>query len=245
MDGHVCPFCKQAFFVDDNVRNDKLIFLRSKADKSDAMNCKKFIVFYWYICPLCDKIDLSYRLRANGNNDLEGKIGNEYFKFSDIKYIPEQIIEDYKEAAIIVNLSPKASATLSRRCLQGIIRDFWGIKNKKSLMQEIDSIPQNEISEKERDALHALRSIGNIGAHPEKTNAIVDIEENEAKKMLKLVEFFIENWYVRRHEQELMLDEIKEIFKEKENIRNSYSNNNISNSNNVAFGENSTAKTGK
>src|SRR6266542_6816273 len=39
-------------------------------------------------------------------------------------YIPTGIIRDYEEACEIVNASPKASATLSRRCLLGIIRDF-------------------------------------------------------------------------------------------------------------------------
>ena len=43
-------------------------------------------------------------------------------------YIPQQIRNDYQEACSIRNLSPKASATLSRRCLQGMIRDFWEIK---------------------------------------------------------------------------------------------------------------------
>jgi integrase len=50
---------------------------------------------------------------------------------ADIKifpdYIPKPILDDYAEACLINNLSPKASATLSRRSLQGIIT-----KNKKS-----------------------------------------------------------------------------------------------------------------
>ncbi|MGA2468917.1 MAG: hypothetical protein ABSH06_31845 [Thermodesulfobacteriota bacterium] len=45
-------------------------------------------------------------------------------------YITEQLRNDYEEACLIKNKSPKASATLSRRCLQGMIRDFWGIKTK-------------------------------------------------------------------------------------------------------------------
>ena len=35
-------------------------------------------------------------------------------------YIPRAILEDYEEACLIRDLSPKASATLSRRCLQGM-----------------------------------------------------------------------------------------------------------------------------
>jgi hypothetical protein len=34
-------------------------------------------------------------------------------------YIPEVLIKDYGEASGIIQLRPKASATLSRRCLQG------------------------------------------------------------------------------------------------------------------------------
>ena len=54
-------------------------------------------------------------------------------------YVPEVIVADYKEACLIADLSPKASATLSRRCLQGMIRDFWGISRPK-LFQEIEAI---------------------------------------------------------------------------------------------------------
>ena len=41
------------------------------------------------------------------------------------EYIPEQIRDDYVEACSIINSSPKAAATLLRRCLQGMIHDFW------------------------------------------------------------------------------------------------------------------------
>jgi hypothetical protein len=39
-------------------------------------------------------------------------------------YVPKVILDDYNEACLIRDLSPKASATLSRRCLQGMIRDL-------------------------------------------------------------------------------------------------------------------------
>ena len=37
-------------------------------------------------------------------------------------YIPQPLLDDYEEACAIRDLSPKASATLARRCLQGLIR---------------------------------------------------------------------------------------------------------------------------
>ena len=38
-------------------------------------------------------------------------------------FIPVPLREDYREACRVRDLSPKAAATLARRCLQGMIRD--------------------------------------------------------------------------------------------------------------------------
>ncbi|MFH4289477.1 DUF4145 domain-containing protein, partial [Acinetobacter baumannii] len=54
-------------------------------------------------------------------------------------YIPKAVLDDYNEACLIRDLSPKASATLSRRCLQGMIRDYWGV-SKNTLNEEIKAI---------------------------------------------------------------------------------------------------------
>src|SRR5262249_428930 len=51
-------------------------------------------------------------------------------------YIPQPIRDDYYEACAIRDLSPKASATITRRCLQGMIRDFCNI-SKSRLVDEI------------------------------------------------------------------------------------------------------------
>lgn len=125
-------------------------------------------------------------------------------------YIPSQIREDYEEAYAILHYSPKASATLSRRCLQGMIRDFWGI-TKATLFLEIDAL-KNNIPATQYKAIDALRKLGNIGAHMEKdTNLIVEIEPDEAEKLLKLIEILMQQWYINRHDQEDLYREITEI----------------------------------
>lgn len=116
-------------------------------------------------------------------------------------FVPSAIRADYVEAVTIMQESPKASATLLRRCLQGMIRDFWGIKKNK-LKDEIDEL-QLKVPPKQWKAIDGLRRLGNIGAHMEKDiNLIVDIDEGEAEKLAKLVELLIENWYVARHDEE-------------------------------------------
>lgn len=122
-------------------------------------------------------------------------------------YVPVAVRSDYVEAVTIMKDSPKASATLLRRCLQGMIRDFWDI-NKNKLKDAIDEL-QTKVPANQWRAIDGLRRLGNIGAHMEKDiNLIVDIDEGEAEKLAKLVELLIENWYVARHDEEELYKDI-------------------------------------
>ena len=131
------------------------------------------------------------------------------------EYIPQQIRQDYEEATSILNDCPKAAATLYRRCLQGMIRDFWGI-SKNRLVDEIKDL-EKKIPVMQWNAIDALRKIGNIGAHMEKdVNTIVDIDEGEAEKLGKLIELLMEKWYIARHDEEALLQDITAISEEKQ-----------------------------
>ena len=122
-----------------------------------------------------------------------------YRHFPD--YVPEAIRKDYEEACLIRDLSPKASATLSRRCLQGMIRDFWSI-NGRNLNDEINQL-QEKVPAAQWNAIDALRKIGNIGAHMERdTNLIIDIAPEEASQLINLIELLIDKWYIARHDEE-------------------------------------------
>lgn len=122
-------------------------------------------------------------------------------------YIPAVIIEDYTEASRIANLSPKAAATLARRCMQGMIRDFHGI-SKATLYDEIDAL-KGVIPDKQWLAMDALRQVGNIGAHMKKdVNVIVSIESDEVAKLLAFIEYLFEQWYVKRHDDDEKLDAV-------------------------------------
>lgn len=122
-------------------------------------------------------------------------------------YIPAPILEDYKEACAIVQLSPKASATLSRRCLQGMIRDFWGV-SKPKLFDAIAEI-NGKVDPLTWDAIDVVRGIGNIGAHMEKDiNLVIDVEPQEATLLIGLIELLLGDWYIGRHERE---DKLKGI----------------------------------
>jgi len=113
-------------------------------------------------------------------------------------YVPAPVVADYKEACQIADLSPKASATLARRCLQGMIRDFWKVKPGR-LVDEIKAI-EEKVGAEVWTAIESVRKVGNIGAHMEADiNVIVDVDPDEAKLLIGLIETLVDDWYVTRH----------------------------------------------
>ena len=134
-------------------------------------------------------------------------------------YIPAGIREDYQEACSIRDLSPKASAALARRCLQGIIRDFWEVEPAK-LSNEIMQI-KGKVDEVTRKAIDAVRSVGNIGAHMEKdVNLIIDVEPGEAEKLVGLIEILLKEWYVAREERKSRVEAVIKLAEGKQATRN-------------------------
>lgn len=134
-------------------------------------------------------------------------------------YIPKPITEDYREACRISSLSPKASATLARRCLQGMIRNFFGI-TERTLKLEIDAIA-GKVDLATWQAIDAVRMVGNIGAHMEKDiDLIVEVDPEEAALLIGLIELLIEEWYVMRHERGLRVKAVTALAAKKREERN-------------------------
>ena len=92
-------------------------------------------------CPNCGEYTISAKGKGSAVDDVDVTIRPKSIAYKFPDYIPQAIRSDYEEACSIVNLSPKASATLSRRCLQGMIRDFFRFLkltfSKKSMLSKI------------------------------------------------------------------------------------------------------------
>lgn len=116
-------------------------------------------------------------------------------------HVPAQVAEDYNEAYLIKSLSPKASATLARRALQGMVRDFFQVHNKGTLHAELEAI-KDKCDGALYDAMMAVKSVGNIGAHPEKdVSLMVDVDPGEAETLLDLIHLLDQEWYIARAER--------------------------------------------
>lgn len=133
------------------------------------------------------------------------------------EFIPEAIRQDYMEACLILGDSPKASATMSRRCLQGIVRDYWNIPNNKKgkLGAELSFIKEN-VSESTWSVIHTIREVGDIGAHMNKdVNEIVDVEHDEAELLIELIETLFQDWYIDRQNRLNRDARVKELARKK------------------------------
>jgi hypothetical protein len=116
--------------------------------------------------------------------------------------VPPEVAQDYIEACNVLPISAKASAALSRRCLQHMLRSHG--YEAKDLANEIDLLlketdPLKALPIRLRETIDAIRNFGNFAAHPNKDNAtleIIDVEPHEAEWCLETIEELFEHFYV-------------------------------------------------
>ena len=92
----------------------------------------------------------------------------------------------------------KASAALSRRCLQNLLREHFGVKHG-NLADEIEAVLP-KLPSHLAGAVDGVRNIGNFAAHPlksENTGAILDVLPGEAEWSLDVLESLFDFGFVQ------------------------------------------------
>lgn len=111
-----------------------------------------------------------------------------------------EIKEDYEDACLVFSDSAKASAALSRRCLQNVLREKAKVK-PGNLSDEIQAvIDAGQLPSHLIDSIDSIRNIGNFGAHPIKstsTGQILPVEPGEAEWNLDVIEDLLDFYFVR------------------------------------------------
>ncbi|MFZ0686079.1 MAG: DUF4145 domain-containing protein [Terriglobales bacterium] len=112
---------------------------------------------------------------------------------------PNGLAADYNEACLVLSDSPKASAALSRRCLQIILREYAKVK-PQDLSKEIDEVLESkQLPTYIANDIDAIRHYGNFAAHPVKsTNSreIIDVEPGEAEWLLDVLVQLFDHYFV-------------------------------------------------
>ena len=120
--------------------------------------------------------------------------------------VPDDFGRDYREACLVLTDSPKASAALSRRCLQHILREKAGVKSPNDLAKAIQEVVEDPaVPPDVSTTLDMVRNIGNFSAHPNKsqsTGEIVEVEPMEAEWCLDTIEILYNYYFVRPAEIE-------------------------------------------
>jgi len=207
MAGFLCPYCGMVMAIDASTFSKKYPSFANPDGRYIVPAEESSLEISFYHCPNCKEYTIM--LEGYGNKVLDTKMMVRPYSLAKKypEYIPKAIRADYEEACAILQLSPKSSATLARRCLQGMIHDYWNIK-KNTLNQEIIAL-KDMLQPDLWKAIDGLRQIGNIGAHMEKDiNLIIDIDEGEAEKLIKLIELLMKEWYINREERKLLFEDI-------------------------------------
>lgn len=210
-----CPYCLHDFHEDDKRKEYPL-----RGD-SESRNWE----MWEWICPNCDKsiLDL-YQIHWSWG-------GWTYSFFSRLKpvnssrrslpdYIDSTFTSDYIEAWAVLNMSPKASAALSRRCLQLILRDK-GWYSQRDLADQIQAaLDEWKLPSQISEGLDAIRNIWNFAAHPNKSKhtwEIVDVEPGEAEWSLDILEDLFDFYFIQpeltRQKKEKLNQKLTEMWK--------------------------------
>lgn len=161
----------------------------------------------WVHCPGCKKLSFSLEV-VDAQGDEQPVVSYPRGRFGTaVASAPSPFAADYREACLTLADSPKASAALSRRCLQNLLRQEARVK-PGSLADEIQQVlDSKQLPPHLAESIDAVRTIGNFAAHPvksEHTGEIVDVEEKEAEWLLEILDNLY-NFYFEepRRQQEL------------------------------------------
>ncbi|WP_322046941.1 DUF4145 domain-containing protein [Paraburkholderia sp. J67] len=153
-------------------------------------------------CPSC-KLAIIY---VTGRNNSGGSDVDEFLIYPKTTgrlrapaEVPAHIAEDYHEACAVLGDSPKASAALSRRVLQSVLRENGFAQ--KDLAPAIQALLDSKtLPSALADNVDAIRNIGNFAAHPMKDTSsgqILPVEPHEAEWNLDVLEELFDFFYVQ------------------------------------------------
>ena len=184
------------------------------------------IELYLAQCPQCGRLILSIENRVLDGDEVIIDSGERViWPLSSGRppvppEVPAKLAGDYSEAALVLPLSPKASAALSRRCLQTLLWEAAGAMSK-NLSYQIDEVLQSKaLPSFVAGNLDVVRQIGNFAAHEQKsetTGAVLDVELGEAEWNLDVLDALFDFYYVtpeiERRKREALNEKLREAGK--------------------------------
>ena len=188
-----CPHCQVAFY--DSDRNEVLV--------NEGIIQKRESGIEYIVCPGCNGLIVWVIIRESVSTP--GAIRVMVYPRGASRQpvsadVPDEFAKDYSEACLVIADSPKASAALSRRCLQHILREKAKVNHPNDLAKAIQEVVNDPgVPSDISKPLGIVRNIGNFSAHPNKsksTGEIVDVEPGEAEWCLDIIEILFDFYFV-------------------------------------------------
>jgi hypothetical protein len=112
--------------------------------------------------------------------------------------VPRHFAQDYREACLVLGESPRASAALSRRCLQRLLREQAQVP-PSDLDGEIETALRSELLPITlASALDTVRVLGKFLTNPLKSTSpgtILHAEPGEAQWLLTVLEALFQHYF--------------------------------------------------
>lgn len=187
-----CPYCTVE--IHEGFSHHSLLSFRNPLDEPSN------IVALAMVCPACgEPIVRLQRSYHGGQVDLGLVWPRRAVRPSPPEEVPAEIAKDFNEAGLVLADSPAASAALSRRCLQAILRDQG--YTQRDLAKAIEAVLRDgRLPGWLAESVDAVRNIGNFADHPAKTTnsgEIVEVEKNESEWNLDVIEELFDFFYVQ------------------------------------------------
>jgi hypothetical protein len=186
-----CPHCLEAFF-----------------EKWDTFHLEQDVEYIWNVqktkCPTCNRFIIRlnrFKILTYPKEHAELLVYPKTISRNPLHpSVDKKFAEDYKDACLVLQDSPKASAALSRRCLQNLLREKANVKHS-DLSKEIEEvILSGKLPTPLAESIDAVRNIGNFASHPIKntnTGEIVEVESGEAEWLLDTLEGLFDYYFVQ------------------------------------------------
>jgi Domain of unknown function (DUF4145) len=151
-----------------------------------------------YTCPSCDQLSIHLEASKYVSVGPRSTIGfRAWPKGSNRKPLPTEASKyqgEYYEAASVLSDSARASAALTRRLLQRVLRDEAEATAHNLVRQIEEVLERNELPSDTAQLIDVIRNIGNFAAHPDEM--ILDVTPQEAELCLDILDRVIDFYVV-------------------------------------------------
>jgi hypothetical protein len=215
-----CPHCLRAVHFVSAMMYHVGTSGTSLIEKISVGSPAEGVNLYYAACPSCERlvVSIEHLVRDEVGTRLVLTPGSEFMCWPLLgasrpipPEVPAAVAKDYRQAALVLNLSPEASAALSRRCLQAVLRD-QGFDSDRVYDQIKSAKAGSNLPTYVADDLDHIRVIGKFAAHPNKdtnTGEIIDVEPGEADWNLHVLDLLFDHYYVRPAKAKQMRDAVK------------------------------------